>query len=45
MRFHNGGVAYVSAKNSAGYQDIEIIGKKMNEMIGRSYKDILETDF
>jgi hypothetical protein len=44
MRFLNGGVAFLEAKNQDGYQEMEIISKKLNEMVGKSYKEILETD-
>lgn len=45
LKFKNGSLANLIAKNADGFMEIEILGRKMNEMVGRSYKEILEAEF
>jgi hypothetical protein len=45
LRFQNGSEAYISTKSGAGFLEIELLGKRLSEFLGKSYKDILETDF
>jgi hypothetical protein len=45
LRFQNGSDAFIFTKSSEGYVELENLGKRISEFLGKSYKDILETDF
>jgi hypothetical protein len=45
FHFQNGSTAFVSAKNVEGYAELEVLGKRMGEFLGKSYKDILDTNY
>ncbi len=45
LRFVNGSSAFLRAKNVDGDIELALVGKRLGEFMGKSYKDILEADF
>jgi hypothetical protein len=45
LNFKNGSRVVVMAKNTGGETEIELIAEKLPDFIGKSYEEILETDF
>lgn len=45
LRFVNGSTAFLRAKNIEGDMELALVGKRLGEFMGKSYKDILEADF
>lgn len=45
LRFVNGSAAFLRAKNIEGDTELALVGKRLGEFMGKSYKDILEANF
>ncbi len=45
LSFVNGSTAFLYSRNIEGESEIANIGKKLGEFTGKSYKEILETNF
>jgi len=45
LYFKNKTHAVIEAKNIDGTKEVDLIAEKLNDFIGKSYKEILETDF
>jgi hypothetical protein len=45
LRFVNGGIAVIHAKNFEGEMELVKISQRLNEFSGKSYNDILEANF
>jgi len=45
LYFKNGSFAIVKAINIEGGKEVDLIEEKLNGFIGKSYEDILNTDF
>lgn len=45
LRFINGSTAFLHSRNVEGDIELTLIGKKLSEFMGKSYRDILEANF
>jgi hypothetical protein len=45
LHFKNGSLAVIRAINIEGGKEIDLIDNKLNEFLGKSYREILEFDF
>ena len=45
LRFANGSTAFLHSRNVEGDMELALVGKKLGEFTGKSYKEILEANF